>query len=151
MKLISTVIIAFSLSFFPLIVQENCLTKDSLIQLDASWEKAQLELDLNHIDSILAEDYIWVHNHANTIDDKKAVLDRIKRYLNVNTNDTKSRVSKDVNVIISGSTGIISGFTVIDRGLSPITYHFMRTYVKINNKCYQIANHTMALPDEKED
>jgi hypothetical protein len=77
----------------------------------------------------LAEDFIWVHNHANTIDNKTAVLERFKRYLSSNNQNTKSRISKDVKVILYDSTGIVSGFTIIDRGPSPTTYHFMRTYV----------------------
>ncbi|RMA64790.1 hypothetical protein BXY75_1671 [Ulvibacter antarcticus] len=37
----------------------------------------------------------------------------------------------------------------MDRGPSPITYHFMRTYVEINERCYLIANHTMAIPEKE--
>ncbi len=117
-----------------------------LKKLDASWEKAQLELDFDFINSLLAEDYIWVHNHANTIDDKEAVLERVKRYINDNNKETKSRTSKEVNVIIYDKAAVVSGFTIIDRGPTPITYYFMRTYIEINGKCYLIVNHTMAVP-----
>lgn len=122
------------------------MTKVHIKNLDASWEKAQLELDYDFIDSLLAEDYIWVHNHANTIDDKEAVLERIKRYIATNNTETKSRTSKDVKVIISDKTAIVGGITIIDRGPSPVTYHFMRTYVEIDGSCKLIANHTMAIP-----
>mgnify|MGYP001582025203 FL=1 len=97
----------------------------------------------------MAEDFIWVHNHANTIDNKAAVLDRIKRHISTNNRNTKSRISTDVSVIISGATGIVSGYTLIDRGPSPTNYHFMRTYVESNGKCYLIANHTMAIPEKE--
>lgn len=149
MKIISIVVVIVGLSLAPGLAQESCLNQDNLKKLDASWEKAQLELDLDYVDSIMAEDFIWVHNHANTIDDKAAVLDRVKRYVSNNNRSTKSRVSKDVTVIISGATGIVSGYTIVDRGPSPTTYHFMRTYVETNGKCYLIANHTMAIPENE--
>ncbi|TVZ55396.1 uncharacterized protein DUF4440 [Lutibacter sp. Hel_I_33_5] len=130
------------------VAQEKCMESNKLKKLDASWEKAQLELDYDFISKLLAEDYIWVHNHANTIDDKSAVLERVKRHVKNNNRNTKSRTSKNVNVIIYGSTGVVNGYTIIDRGPKPITYSFMRTYTEKDGKCYLIANHTMAIPDK---
>ncbi|WP_282043086.1 nuclear transport factor 2 family protein [Winogradskyella flava] len=151
MKLFRIIIVVVGLSMCSVSAQEGCLNQTNLKALDASWEKAQLELDLDFIESLLAEDFVWVHNHANTIDDKTAVLERIKRYVNSNNKSTKSRTSRDVKVIISGTTAIVRGFTIIDRGPRPITYHFMRTYVEDNGKCYLIANHTMAVPEKEKD
>lgn len=149
MKLTRFVFVIVGLSIFTACNQERCLNQENLKKLDASWEKAQLELDFDFIESILAEDFIWVHNHANTIDNKVAVLERVKRYLDSNNQETKSRISKDVKVIVSGKTAIVSGFTIVDRVPSPTTYHFMRTYVETNGKCYLIANHTMAIPENQ--
>ena len=73
--------------------------------------------------------FVWVHNHANTIDNKTAVLERVKRYLNSNNKNTKSRTSKDVKVIISGTTGVVSGFTIVDRGPTPTTYHLSLIHI----------------------
>lgn len=140
------VIALVGFSFFTLQAQENCLSKENLIKLDASWEKAQLDLDYNSVNAIMAQDFIWVHNHANTIDDKNAVLERVTRYLKNNNRSTKSRISSDVQVIISGTTAIVTGFTIIDRGPEPTKYKFMRTYVQTNDKCYLLANQTMAIP-----
>lgn len=149
MKLLNIAIAIISLTTITMSAQQDCLNETNLKKLDASWEKAQLDLDFDLVKSLLAEEFIWVHNHAKTIDDKAAVLERINRYKNSHNQITKSRTSKDVKVIISGTTGIVSGYTIIDRGPSPITYHFMRTYVEKNGKCYLIANHTMAVPDEE--
>ncbi|MFP4846168.1 nuclear transport factor 2 family protein [Winogradskyella sp. PE311] len=146
MKLVAIIITIIGLSIVPISAQESDSIQEKLKTLDAAWEKAQLELNFDFIESLLAEDYIWVHNHANTIDNKAAVLERIKRYIKNNNTSTKSRVSKDVKVIISGTTAIVSGYTIIDRGPSPTTYHFMRTYVDTDGKYYLIANHTMAIP-----
>ncbi|RAJ12991.1 nuclear transport factor 2 family protein [Olleya aquimaris] len=127
--------------------EENCLNIEHIKELDASWEKAQLELDLDFIDSLLADQFIWIHNHANTIDNKEVVLERIKRYIDTNNTETKSRNSKDVKVVIYEKTAIVSGYTIIDRGPSPTTYHFLRTYAEINGSCYLIASQTMAIPN----
>lgn len=150
MKLISIVLVVVGLSIARTSAQEHHLNQENLKKLDASWEKAQLELDLDFVESLLAEDFIWVHNHAILIDTKATVVDRVKRHLSSNNQNTKSRISKDVKVIISGTTAIVSGFTIVDRGPTPTTYHFMRTYVETNGKYYLIANHTMAIPEKEE-
>ncbi|WGD35708.1 nuclear transport factor 2 family protein [Olleya sp. YS] len=149
MKPTKYIILILLLSLLSACKQQGCITQENIKKLDASWEKAQLELDYDFIESLLAEDYIWVHNHANTIDDKAAVLERIKRYTANNNTETKSRTSKDVKVIITNKTAIVSGYTIIDRGPSPVTYHFMRTYVEVDGNCYLIANHTMAVPKKE--
>ena len=149
MKKINLAILICVFPLLQLFAQENCLTPEHLKKLDASWEKAQLELDYNTLNQLLAEDFIWVHNHANTIDDKKAVLERINRYKNNNKRDTKSRISSDVKVIILGTTAIVSGYTVVDRGPVPTTYKFMRTYTEFQGKCYLLANQTMAIPENE--
>ncbi len=149
MKLISIVLVIVGLSIVSASAQERSLNHENLKKLDASWEKAQLELDLDFVDSLLHDDFTWVHNHASMVDNKTDILDRIKRNLSGNIQNTRSRISKDVNVIISGTTGIVSGYTIVDRGPSPTTYHFMRTYVETNGTCYLIANHTMAVPENE--
>lgn len=151
MKIITFAIILLGLTSAYVSAQDRCLDSDRLKELDASWEKAQLELDYDLINNLLINDFIWVHNHANTIDDKSAVLSRVKRYLSNNNRNTKSRTSKNVDVIIFSTTGVVSGYTVIDRGPKPITYSFMRTYAEKDGKCYLIANHTMAIPEKQED
>ena len=149
MKQIIVIVTLLTLSVVSAFGQEACLTTENLKKIDASWELAQLELDYEHVNAILSEAFIWVHNHANTIDDKAAVLERIKRYIKSNNRSTKSRISKDVEVIISGKTGIVSGITLIEKDSNLITYHFMRTYVEIEGNCYLLANHTMAIPEKE--
>ncbi|NNC45514.1 MAG: nuclear transport factor 2 family protein [Winogradskyella sp.] len=151
MKFNKFVLVITLLTGYSVFAQEGCLNKKHIIKLDASWEQAQLQLDYEHIDALLSEDFIWVHNHANTIDNKVDVLERVKRYIKNNNTETKSRLSKDVKVIISGNTAVTSGFTIIDRGPRPITYHFMRTYTEANGKCQLLANHTMAVPETEDD
>lgn len=147
MKLIKILITVVFVSTFAASAQKKCLNQVHLKNLDASWERAQLELDHDFLNSLLADDFIWVHNHANTIDSKLTVLERVKRHLRDNNKTTKSRISSDVKVIISGATGIVTGYTIVDRGPTPTTYHFMRTYAEVNGTCLLVANHTMAIPE----
>ena len=149
MRIVSVLIMAFGLSVSSLYAQDFSFTKKNIKNLDESWEKAQLELNYDYLNHLLAEDFIWVHNHAGTVDDKQAVLNRIKRHLDKKVNTTRSRNSNDVKVIILGNTAVVSGFTIVDRGPHPVTYSFMRTYAKKNEKCYLVANHTMAVPEKK--
>jgi ketosteroid isomerase-like protein len=149
MKIISIIIVIVGLSLNTSIAKESCLNPEKLKSLDASWEEAQLNSDVEFLESILAEDFIWVHNHANTIDTKTAVINRANKYKSSDTQNARSRKSMNVKVIVSGATGIVSGITIVDRGASPTTYHFMRTYVESNGKCLLIANQTMAVHEKE--
>ncbi|MCW5517632.1 nuclear transport factor 2 family protein [Muriicola sp. Z0-33] len=130
--------------------QQNCLSTERLLAMDAAWEKALLTSDTQQLNSMLAEDFIWVHNHASLTDSKAMLLQRASDPKIGATGKTRSRVQRDVSVIIKGATGVVTGTTVVDRGPSPTTYHFMRTYVENNGNCLLLANHTMAVPDKGE-
>jgi ketosteroid isomerase-like protein len=120
-----------------------------LIQLDLAWEKALLASDVDFLENLLAEDFVWVHNHASLIDGKANAVARAKRIQAGQADDTKGRKSRDHHVVALGQTAVVSGITVVDRGPSPVTYHFMRTYVLIDGAYKLLANHTMAIPDEE--
>ncbi len=132
------------------VAQNECLTPENLLTLDSNWEKAQLELDIEFMESTLDEDYIWIHNHANTIDDKTAVINRIQRYIDDNREYSSSRTTEDVKATVSGSTGIVSGYTTVDNGTTVTTYYFLRTYIATNGFCVQLANQTMVIPEAED-
>ncbi|MFD2202632.1 nuclear transport factor 2 family protein [Shivajiella indica] len=123
--------------------------QQKLLDLDQGWEKALLESDVQFLDNILSESFIWVHNHASLIDGKKEVVGRAKNIQAGQADNTKGRVSRDQKVIILGNTGVVTGITVVDRGPRPVTYHFMRTYTIVDGRYLLLANHTMAIPDEE--
>lgn len=50
-----------------------------LIELDEGWEKAQLNADVAFLEKLVAQDFIWVHNHASLVDGKEAVINRAKK------------------------------------------------------------------------
>ncbi|OOG75314.1 nuclear transport factor 2 family protein [Algoriphagus sp. A40] len=120
-----------------------------LIQLDQDWEKALLESDVAFLENILADEFVWVHNHASLIDGKEAVISRAKRIQGGQADNTKSRISRDQQAVILGSTAVVSGYTVVDRAPAPVTYHFMRTYALVEGKWRLLGNHTMAVPEEE--
>ncbi|RZS96538.1 nuclear transport factor 2 family protein [Cecembia calidifontis] len=131
------------------VVSAQSSQEKKLRELDLAWERALLESDVAFLENILAEDFIWVHNHASLKDGKTEVVSRARRIQQGQTDNTKGRTSKDQKVIVMGKTAVVSGLTVVDRGPSPTTYHFMRTYVQTRKGYKLLANHTMAIPDEE--
>lgn len=143
----SILLFAYCFSFHSLVLSQSLEKK--LISLDEGWEKALLESDVTFLENLLSEDFLWVHNHAGQIDGKEAAISRAKRIQAGQNDDTRNRTTRDRQVIILGETGLVSGFTVVDRGPSPVTYHFMRTYAQVNGAWKLLGNHTMAIPDEE--
>ena len=125
--------------------QDSCTDPAALIQLDLKWEKALLESDADFLATFVAEDFIWVHNHASSVDTRERLLERTSHG---SSGDTRSRISSGVEARVLGSTGVVTGFTVVDRGPTPTRYNFMRTYVEVAGRCVLLANHTMAIPEE---
>ena len=123
-------------------------TQEQLVELDKGWERALLNSEVEFLENLLAEEFIWVHNHATQIDGKAEALNRAKNIRAGQQDDTRNRSPRDHQVVILGQTAVVSGFTVVDRGTQPTTYHFMRTYALVDGKWKLIANHTMAIPEE---
>jgi len=137
------------IAFFSAIAQQTCMTAENIIALDAKWEMSNLHPDPDFVEATLAEDFVWVHNHASMVDTKEAAVQRAKNQKAQGTSNTKSRIQSEVKVAITGKTAIVTGFTVVDRGPIPTKYHFMRTYVEVDGKCLLVGNHTMAVPEEE--
>ncbi len=124
-------------------------TQEQLVELDKGWERALLNSEVEFLDKLLAEEFIWVHNHATQIDGKAEALSRAKKIrAGQQQDDTRNRSPRDHQVVLLGQTAVVTGFTVVDRGPQPTTYHFMRTYALVDGKWKLIANHTMAIPEE---
>ena len=123
-------------------------TQEQLVALDKGWERALLNSDVEFLDTLLAEEFVWVHNHASQTDGKAEALSRAKKIRAGQQDDTRNRSPRDHQVVILRQTAVVTGFTVVDRGPQPTTYHFMRTYALVAGKWKLIANHTMAIPEE---
>ncbi len=123
----------------------SCLDDASVRQLDAGWERAYLERDVEFLDALLADDFIWVHTHASSVDSKEILLRRISA-----SEDwvILSRAQSDVEVRRLGTAAVVTGFTVVTRRDGSTRYAFMRTYVTTSGECVLLANQTMAIPEE---
>ena len=125
--------------------QSRCLDPGALVGIDAEWERALLETDVAWLEAHLADEFVWVHNHAVLVDTKASLLARA----NDATRDappTRSRIQSGVEARVVGSTGVVTGFTVVDRGPGPTRYNFMRTYAAVAGQCLLLGNHTMVVP-----
>jgi hypothetical protein len=123
-------------------------TQEQLVELDKSWEKALLNSEVAVLEELLAEGFIWVHNHASLIDGKAETLSRAEKIRAGQQDDTRNRSPREHQVVLLGQTAVVSGFTLVDRGPQPTNYHFMRTYALVEGKWKLLANHTMAIPEE---
>ena len=128
--------------------QKSCLEPVKLKDLDHSWEMALLNNNVEFLKSNVADNFIWVHSQASLIDSKETLLKRASNPSQGATGNTRSRTSSEVQVIVQGSTAVVTGFTVVDRGPTPTKYHFMRTYAEVDGHCLLVANQTMAMPKE---
>lgn len=149
MKPFSFFILLSLFTFCTVSAQQSCMTESSIKALDAKWEETNLNPNPEFFQTVLSDDFVWVHNHASMIDNKEEVVKRAKAKQANGTSDTKSRIQSDVKVVITGNTAIVTGFTIVDRGPTPTRYHFMRTYVELNGKCLLVGNHTMAVPEDE--
>lgn len=149
MKSLILVILLSILTYLSASAQQGCMTDASIKTLDAKWEETNLHPDPAFFKRVLADNFIWIHNHVSSVDDKESVIKRADRQVANDGSNTKSRVQSDVKVAITGNTAIVTGFTLVDRGPTPTKYHFMRTYVELDGKCLLVGNHTMAIPEEE--
>lgn len=147
MRVSSLVFALFVAAANPISAQDSCLDPAALIQLDAKWERALLDSDADFLTTFVARDFIWVHDHASMVDTKESLLERVSATA-AGTGDTRSRISSDVVARVLGSAGVVTGFTIVDRGPTPTRYNFMRTYVEVSGRCLLLANHTMAIPKD---
>jgi hypothetical protein len=136
---------------------QSCLDEAELKRLDGQYEQSLVKDDHVFLEALLAEEFIWVHNHASSIDTKESLTERLSSSEGQPTN--KSRVSSDVEVRRRGNAAVIMGYTTVERhdeyvkrtgGPRSAKYHFMRTYVLVDGRCLLLGNHTMKVWDSSE-
>ena len=145
MRMIAIAALVYGLGGGIAFAEESCLDPAALIQFDSEWERSLLEVDVAWLEMHLAEEFIWVHNHATLVDSKGTLLSPT-RIARAESSPTQSRVQSDVEVRVVGSTAIVTGFTVVDRGTGTKRYNFMRTYAVDSGRCFLLGNHTMEIP-----
>ena len=127
----------------PANAQDSCINRDNLVELDAGWERALLESDVAFLERVMADEFVWVHNHASSVDTKEILLERARE--GNATGRPRAREQSDVTVRITGSVGIVHGFTTVVRETVSPRYTFMRTYAEIDGRCQLLGNQTMQL------
>lgn len=144
MKFLSLFLALFLIAFSSL----GQTTQEQLVELDKGWERALLNSEVEFLENLMAEEFLWVHNHASLIDGKEETLSRAKKIrAGQQLDDTRNRSPREHQVVLLGQTAVVSGFTLVDRGPQPTHYHFMRTYALVDGKWKLLANHTMAIPE----
>ena len=149
MKMYGLFAVLLLFAVWPASAQESCLNAEALLRVDAEWERALLESDAERLRTLLAEDFIWVHNHASAVDTRASLLERASDPAVGTAGSARSRTQSNVEYRILGSTGVVNGFTVVDRGSRSNRYNFMRTYAEVSGRCLLLANHTMEIPGDE--
>jgi Domain of unknown function (DUF4440) len=131
----------------------SCIAPAEIRQIDRRYEESLVTGDVVFLRGLLADGFIWVHNHAHAIDSKESLLRGIQSLREAPA--SKSRISTDVEVRREENVAVLTGFTTVERtddyvkrtGASRSSrYHFMRTYVLVGDKCVLLANQTMLVP-----
>lgn len=129
----------------PANAQDSCINRDNLLEMDAGWERALLESDVAFLERVMADEFVWVHTHASSIDTREALLERARD--GNASGQPRAREQSDVNVRITGSVAIVYGFTTVVRDDTAPRYTFMRTYAEVDGRCRLLGNQTMQIPD----
>ena len=123
----------------------QCLQPDKLKMLDQQYEEALRVADVDFLQTLLAEDYVWVHNLAVAMESKSVLLQRLKDQQEI----AKARRSHDITVHRLGNTAVLSGLSTVDKNnpdgktFRTSRYRFMRTYVEDKSGCRLLAVQTM--------
>jgi ketosteroid isomerase-like protein len=131
----------------PLVLISNawgdCLDAANLKALDYRYEQALRTGDKRFLDELLAEDFVWVHNHASQLETKQKLLGRFGEDYRA----TKAREQAGVQVRRLGDAAVILGSTTVEEfkadGLHINTYQFLRTDVATDKGCRLLAGQTM--------
>ena len=142
-----TVFLIASLFLTPFSVQANCINEESLLALDASFDRSISDRSLETLKIILHPSFTWVHDHASHIDNsREELLTFFAGVWERSPSAEHIRIQRDIRTLIHTYTGIVFGFTDVSRGGQDLTFNFMRTYVIEDGNCVILSNHTMEIP-----
>lgn len=122
-----------------------CLPVEKLIDRDRQYEEAMRVGDATFLEKLLADNYVWVHNLASSIDTKETILAKAKNPQEV----PKSRTTSEVQAHSLQNTVVLRGLSCVDKwnedGKTWRTsrYQFMRTYVSTGKTCKLLSVQTM--------
>lgn len=122
----------------------DCLDSKNLKALDYRYEQALRVGDREFLEELLAEDFVWIHNHAVQQETRRQLLER----LGGDYQPLKAREQSDVQVRRLGQAAVIHGFTTVEQFTADDSrranrYHFLRTYIATDQGCRLLAGQTM--------
>lgn len=122
----------------------DCLSDTNLLRLENDYEQAIRTADVAWLERTLAEDFIWVHNHASAYESRAMLMARLRAE---DYQPPKSRELSEVSVIRQGDTAVVYGLSTVDKHTEGARhanrYHFMRTWLKTPVSCRLLAGQTM--------
>lgn len=132
----------------------DCLEADALKRLDGQYEDALRVGNPEFMRVLLADDFVWVHNHAVAAEDKATLVGRLGEGHEV----PLARRSEQVAYRRLDNTAVLSGFTTVEKApheeggeVRGNKYHFMRTYVAVEGECHLLSNQTMKVWSSEEE
>jgi ketosteroid isomerase-like protein len=123
-----------------------CLPAAALIERDFQYEEALRVGDVPFLQSLLADEYVWVHSLGSQIETRSGLLARLEKPVVY-----KARSTSDVHVHAQGDTSVVRGVSTTEQWNADGTtwrtnrYQFMRTYVNVGGQCKLLAVQTMNL------
>lgn len=133
-------------AFFPInLLAAECLQPSRLKALDAQYEEALRVGDVKFLHTLLADDFVWVHNLEADIENKPGLLKRLKADQEI----AKARNSHDITLHALADTVVLSGLSSVDKynpdgkTFRTSRYRFMRTYVAVKDHCKLLSVQTM--------
>ena len=123
----------------------ECLQPSRLKSLDAQYEEAVRVGDVKFLNTLLADDFVWVHNLEADIENKSGLLKRLKAEQDI----AKARNSHDITLHGLADTVVLSGLSSVDKynpdgkTFRTSRYRFMRTYVAVKDQCKLLSVQTM--------
>jgi ketosteroid isomerase-like protein len=123
-----------------------CLPTDALIALDSKYEEALRTGDVPFLQTLLADDYVWVHTLGSQIETRSSLLARLAKPVVY-----KARTTSDVHAHVQGDTTVLRGVSTTEQwnadGQTSRSnrYQFMRTYVSVAGACKLLSVQTMNL------
>ncbi|WP_373987127.1 nuclear transport factor 2 family protein [Duganella sp. BuS-21] len=124
----------------------SCLSAPALIERDSQYEEALRTGDVLFLQSLLAEEYVWVHSLGSQIETRPGLLARLAKPVVY-----KARSTSEVHVHEQGDTAVVRGVSTTEQwnpdGATWRTnrYQFMRTYVNVAGQCKLLSVQTMNL------
>ena len=122
-----------------------CRPDAALIEQDRRYEEALRQADVAYLETLLAEDYVWVHNLAVQTESRAELLARLSK----GAPPMKSRTTSDVQAHASGDTVVLRGLSSVEQWNPDGAtwrvnrYRFLRTYVTVAGQCRLLAVQTM--------